>query len=294
MQTKRAVLREVAELTTLKVLTKVYAEMAAMRMNKKRDEVLYARNFLKELDVVFADARRAYLAELKRKAVVGGVDLTKKITLLSHNGKNVAVFIAANTRLYGDIIQRTFEMFIEDVKVAGSEATVVGKIGRVMYEAAMGDKPYTYFDMPDTSIDSHQLNDLITHLVPYEEIHLYYGKFVNVVRQEPEMYAISAELNFANDSASVINYFIFEPSIEKVLQYFEGQIFGTLLEQRISESQLAKYAARLTTMDRAEQAIGERLKKLNYQAMRAQHYSLNKQIVNGASTRIKFFRSNHG
>jgi F0F1-type ATP synthase gamma subunit len=293
MQTKRLVEREVAELKTLKVLTKVYAEMAALRMNKKREEVLYARNFLKELDVVFADARRAYLAELKRKAVIRGTDLTKKITLLSHNGKNVAVFIAANTRLYGDIIQRTFKMFLEDVKVTGSEATVVGKIGRIMYEGAMGEKPYTYFDMPDASIDSKNLNDLIAHLVPYDEIHLYYGKFVNVVRQEPEMYAISAELNFADDSEKVLNYFIFEPSIEKVLQYFEGQIFGTLLEQRISESQLAKYAARLTTMDRAEQAIGQRLKKLNYEAIRAQHYGLNKQIVNGAVTRIKFFGRHH-
>jgi hypothetical protein len=66
----------------------------------------------------------------------------------------VAVFIAANTRLYGDLIQRTFDMFLEEVKVAGSEATVVGRMGRVMYEAAMGEKPYTYFDMPDTSIDS--------------------------------------------------------------------------------------------------------------------------------------------
>jgi hypothetical protein len=53
--------------------------MAAMRMNKKREAVLYARDFLKELDLVFADARRAYLAELKRRSIIQGVDLTKKL-----------------------------------------------------------------------------------------------------------------------------------------------------------------------------------------------------------------------
>jgi F0F1-type ATP synthase gamma subunit len=289
MQTKRNVAKEIAELKTLKVLTKVYAEIAALRMHKKRAEVLYARDFLREVEAVFADARRAYLAELKRKSVVQGVDLTKKITLLSHNGKHVAVFIAANTRLYGDLIQRTFELFLEDVKVAGSEATVVGRMGRVMFEGAMGEKPYTYFDMPDNSIDVASLSALAKHLVPYDEIHLYYGKFVNVVRQEPQLYTISAELSFAEDNKGKLQYYLFEPSIEKVLQYFEGQIFGTLLEQTVNEAQLAKYAARLTTMDRAEQAVSVKLKKISRLALRANHNALNKQIVNDTVVRLRWF-----
>jgi F0F1-type ATP synthase gamma subunit len=135
------------------------------------------------------------------------------------------------------------------------------------------------------------LKGLIKHLVPYEEIHLYYGKFVNVIRQEPEMYGISAELKFAEDNKETLQYYIFEPSIEKVLQYFEGQIFGTLLEQTINESQLAKYAARLTTMDRAEQAVSLRLKKINRQAMRVHHSNLNKQIVNDTVVKLRWFRT---
>lgn len=289
----RKVKREITDLETLQTLTKVYAEIAAMKMKKKREAVLYTRQFLAELNEVFTDVRIAYINELKRLAEIQGKSLQKSVTMLSHNGKTVAVFFAANTRLYGDIIMRTYEQFIEDVKVAGSEATIVGKVGATLFEQNMGDKPYTYFDMPDQEIDVAQVKKIVKHLVPYEEIHLYYGRFMNVVKQEPTMYTISAQIPLDQNTARVKKFYMFEPTIEAVLQYFEGQIFGTLFEQALAESQLAKYAARLTAMDRAEVQIGERLKKTMFLLQREKHSSLNRQMLNESVGRILYFDLNH-
>ena len=65
-------------------------------------------------------------------------------------------------------------------------------MGRTLFVSAFPEKPYVYFDFPDYGIDSIKLSEIVSHLVPYEEIKVYYGKFESVVTQKPEFTTISA------------------------------------------------------------------------------------------------------
>lgn len=272
---------DIKELSALKEMAAAYAEIAALRMNKKREVVLYTRQFLAELDKLFGDIRNAYV-RMYRKHDAGA-------TLLSHNGKTVAVLLSANTKLYGDLIKRTYDVFVDDVINQKSEATILGRAGMQIFETEHPHHPCTYFDFPDEAIDRQALAKVMKHLVPYEQIHVYYGKFVNVLRQEPDKYTIAASLSIADDPDIRVTPYLFEPTIEAILQYFEGQIFGTMMTQAVAEAQLGKYAARLTAMDRAGVRITEKLKKAKQQALMEKHYWLNKKMIDGLTAKHLWF-----
>ncbi len=61
----------------------------------------------------------------------------EKITFLAHNGKTVAVYLSANTGLYGDIVRKTFDLFMKDAQTGGIEATIVGKHGLGLFYPEM-------------------------------------------------------------------------------------------------------------------------------------------------------------
>jgi F0F1-type ATP synthase gamma subunit len=277
----RDIAREVDELRMLKSLVRVYGEIASGRMRRSRDRVLYRREFLKKLFVVFHEVRLSYMKQLTRLRGGGG-QIPETITTIAHNGKTVSVFLAANTRLYGDLIVRTFEDFLKDVKEAGSEAVIVGQVGKAMFERSMGETPYTFFEMPDGRLDREVLSKLATHLVPYEEIHVYYGAYKNPVNQHPALYSISSHMPTAQaePSQKVVSQFLFEPSLEEVLLFFETEIFGTMLEQTVLESQLAKFASRFVAMDRAEQQIDKHLHSLRSAELKLKHQIQNRKQLN--------------
>src|SRR5258708_4594826 len=100
---------------------------------------------------------------------------------------------------------------------------------------------------------------LIRHLVEYEEIHIYYGKFKSIVSQTPDVIIISSETDISEIKKTKTVKYLFEPSLEKILMFFEIEMFSSVFEQMVKESQLAKFASRMFAMDAASQRIKRNL-----------------------------------
>ncbi len=64
------------------------------------------------------------------------------------------------------------------------------------------------------------------------------------------------------------------------MKFFETQMFNSLFEQTVYESQLAKYASRLIAMNRAEDNVKSQLTKLNFAKLRTMHETRNKKQIN--------------
>ena len=73
---------------------------------------------------------------------------------------------------------------------------------------------------------------------------------------------------------------MFEPSLEKILMFFETEIFASLFNHTVKESQLAKFASRVLALDQADEKMQNRLKKLQFEHTRAVHWDLNKKQLN--------------
>lgn len=279
MRTQKLLKDQLESLKTLQSLTDAYAEIASRRMKDTRDSVVKTRDFLVGLEEIFNHVRWNYQTELQRLSEKEKKE-TGKLTFLAHNGKTVSVFLSANAGLYGDIIPKVFKNFEDEVRKGDTEVTIVGRLGRELFLQRFGrEKPYTFFEYPDVGTNETEFNSIAKHLVPYEEIRIHYGQFKNVARQEPVVYNISAETSQAvgNTQEAEVTKYIFEPTLNKILIFFETEMFSSLLSQTMRESQLAKFASRMLAMDKAYTNIQDRFKIARIEHLKMIHDTADKK-----------------
>lgn len=252
MINKRLLSEERQSLTGLWSLVEVYEEVAAARMQGVRGAVLASRQFLEEMLAVFGRVREVY----KKKGFSG----------LAKNGRTVAVFLSANAGLYGGIVDKTFEKFVQFAQENECDLVVVGKLGVKMMADRKVNKLYNYYDFPDDSVDPESLILVMRYLLQFEKIIVFYGKFRSILAQDPVMTAVSGENLEVKTTGERVEY-IFEPTIEEIAEVFEGQILASLFEQTLHESQLAKFASRLLNLDRSWENIGKNLELVERQEL---------------------------
>ena len=273
---KREINKKIDTLDLLIGMTSAYSQVSSFRMKKIRDGVTSSRDFLSSIDTIFKELRSSQRREIKRLAKWRNGKNT--VTFLAHNGKTSSVFIAANAGLYGDIIGRVFNDFIAEVREKNTEVTIVGKFGLSLFLSVEPNRPYTYFDYPDYGDNSDNLSQITRHLVSYEKIHIYYGKFRNLAYQEPVSIEISAETAVGvDDSDEKIVKYLFEPELGEILAFFEGEMFTSTFEQVLHEAQLAKFSSRMIAMDKAGEKVKTELKKVQIDRLKMSHYLANKK-----------------
>lgn len=270
------------ELVTLELITRAFGEIASNRMLQTRTGVISNREYLSELTALFDEVRASYSSEIKKIAQKYQKGNKKNITFLSHNGKTVSVLFSASHGLYGPIIKETFELFLDEVKKGNTEVTIVGEIGRGLFQSIYPNKPFTYFELSDKKASKEELTALARHIVQYDEIHFFYGKFQNIVSQKPEVSSISSNLS-TNVMSKQSTKYLFEPSLEAVLVFFESELFGSVLKQTTEESTLAKLGSRVFAMDEATSKISHERKKLLESELGLIHREANKKQLNSLS-----------
>ncbi len=275
MITKKEIIKETDFLTSLKNILETYEEIAATRMARIRSSVLDSRNFLLEINEIFQEVKSSYknqIAKLLKEKKIKD----QSLTFIKRNGKILHVFISANTGLYGDIIRRTYDVFMENLKKTPGDVAIIGKLGLEIFKADKIDTPLTYFDYPDSKEDNEILKKIIEHMIQYEKVLVFYEQFNNVINQSPIVTSISGDpLPWENEDIQT-KYF-FEPSLEKIMEFFEKEIFGSIFQQIIFESELAKFASRMVSLDFASEKTKNELRKTILAKNRIKHQEDNKR-----------------
>ncbi len=165
---------------------------------------------------------------------------------------------------------------------------VIGSAGKEMYENMGVSKKFEYFDIPDSNVEIEHIRKLIRKFLEYEKVHVYYGKFNNVVKQNPIATSITGDDIFETENFSETpreDRFIFEPILEKIFHFFETQIMANLFSQTVLENQLARHASRVNAMEEALVHIEEEAKKINQIKNRIKHQTQNRkqlETISGA------------
>ncbi len=273
MISKKQILIEREGLLSLRGLVEVYEEVAASRMQKIRGAVLQSRQFLDGLLDIFKRVKAAYQIKVKH-----GESIRPK------NGKTVAVFVSANSGLYGDIVDRTFEKFSEFAKETNPDLVVLGKFGIKMMTDRLPGRLYNYYDFADDGVDLESFQMIMRYLMQFEKILVFYGQFKTILYQEPVATSVSGDAVVAVESVKVeglekkvASQYLFEPSVEVIAKVFEGEILTSVFEQTLHESQLAKYASRMLALDKSVENVENRLGKLHSEEMRLHHKFQNRR-----------------
>ncbi len=274
--TKKQILDQTRDLQGLKGLVETYEEVAALRMQAIRKQVLIARDFLDGLSGVFADAK---------SNIEKGVDLTT-ISTLNRNGRSVAIFASANAGLYGDIINKTYDLFLEFVQKRKADAVIIGRLGVKIVSERNPELLYNYFDFSDAGLDMSNLSMIMRYLLQFEKIYVFHGKYRSLVTQDAVVTSISGDEATSGLQTQEKNLYLFEPGIAEVLKMFEQEIMTTLFQQSMHEGQLAKFSSRLFHLDQANESIDNSLNGLRVTARRVAHkMSARKQLntISGVS-----------
>jgi ATP synthase F1 gamma subunit len=283
MSQKKEITEAMEALNSLRDLAENYEEIAANRMQKIKDTVLLSRDFLTELSEVYVDIKSSYekeVLELFKRRKKGDKELKP---YLQKNGRTLMVYMSSNGKLFGPVTKKTFVLFDNDLKDFNekkADIIIIGHTGREMFESIHPEIKFEFFDLSDDNISTKEIKDLMKKFLQYEKVHIYHGKFKNVVRQNANLSSITGEEIFETETPSEIpkeDRFIFEPTLEKIILFFETQIMSTLFKQTFFENQLARQASRVNSMEEALIHIEEEEKRLNKEKIRIKHIVQNKK-----------------
>jgi len=246
MLTLKELKKEIKNIEAIKDLVVTYQEIATIKMRKIREQVLRNRKFFAELTKTYKEIKLCYLLEKKKKKIKY---FPKK--------EEVIVFLSANEFLYGNLIWEIWQKVISYLKKSKADLVVIGKVGKYFSQKSKIKNKIFYFELDDEKIEKEKLIKITNHLNQYEKILVFFGKYEGGLVQKAAMEEITTQIEIEKQPKSVTKY-LFEPSIEEVLRFFEEEILTVLFHLTLLEHQLAKYAARMVAMSEA----GERAKKL--------------------------------
>ncbi|MBI2049303.1 F0F1 ATP synthase subunit gamma [Candidatus Roizmanbacteria bacterium] len=279
MTSKKEVNYEIDYLGALRAILETYEEIAASRMGRIRTSVLKSRDFLFEINAIFQEVKSSYKDEvgllMKRKKIHN----PKELTFLNRNGKTLFVLISANTGFYGEIVRRTYNLFLENLKKEKVlDVMIIGRLGYEFFEAEKINVPHSFFDLPDDRIDKDQLKIIVEKIIQYQKVLVFYEQFNNVINQTPIITNISGDPLSYEKEGPRVKYF-FEPTLEKIMAFFEKEIVASIFEQTILESELAKFAARMVALDASTDNTKKKLKQVLFQKERLKHRQGNKEQI---------------
>lgn len=283
MKSIKEVEKDIETLNDFHDLIETYEEIAAIRMRKVKKSVLLAREFLKGLSDVFKFVEMAYDTYLiKLENLKQG-----KAHFLKSNNKDVMVLLSANMGLYGDIVLKTVDKFIQDSKKSEADIVIIGKRGKRIFETLMKNKQFQYFDFLDGGVDDDSMKRIIDYVLQYRNIYVYHGIFESILNQVASVTNVTGDISkFAGQEKGIKEeevedpkFGFFEPSIEEVAAFFETQTLAVIFEQTMNESSLSKFASRMVTLDLAVSNVNEQLKKTNFNLKKLKHRRSNKQQI---------------
>lgn len=252
-QSKNSIQADIDLVETLKMLSQAYEEISVLKMQRVRGSVLSTRDFLERLSQVFTDVRRNYKRQIQQLSKHKKIDPNRiSFSTLAKNKKTVSIFISANANFYGDIVRRVFNLFIENVRKNDTDVVILGKLGKQLYENSGVNKPYKYYDIPDNDANLTHLKSVVEQVIQYEKVNVFYGRFDNMVNQQATSSDVSGELALdlsGGDDDSTRQDYYFEPSLKKILEFFESSVFTSMFEQTVHEAELSRLASRIKAME---------------------------------------------
>jgi len=234
----------IIEARSLKEITQVFTQIASSKLKRIRAGVERNRLFFEDLSLLFE--------------VINSIALKMKITLPPKNGKTLTILLTSNERFYGKIASELIEFYIVQTSKIHSDRVVVGKSGIETLKSMNYVFKYEPLLFKSDFPTNRELLVLGETIKNYSKVLIFHPKFESVLVQVPVISDIThsqEQIGIKEKAAKIateyVNYIV-EPEIGIMAQFFDSQIKTLLLETTFLESELARTASRLISMDRAQ------------------------------------------
>lgn len=280
----------------LQELTSTFESIAAQNLANTRNKVLSSRQFLEEAQQIYTEARDIFIAQ--HKLAEKKLEYHQQLSIRQDNGKHLSIVIAPNTKLYGALPDQLLNSVVESIRKEPRDVLVLGKVGVEHFARLKPAIPYTTLDIENEDYTMEQVQAIVQFVSQYRKVTAYYNHFRTILNSD----VLEAPLNLTSAAstesatpaepekpAKGLDKFIakhdalVEPSLEEVLNFFETVILKTILQQKVRESLLSRYAARMVAMDVATENAKEESKRLLQARRRAKRVKANQKMLDSYS-----------
>ncbi len=231
---------------TIKSITRVYEEAAARRIKLVQLSVEKVDDFIASAADTYLNVKFGLVAEEKKKK-----NPRKDILTRSFRAKpkgTVLVLIASKEQYFGNLIPNIYRQWKKDMEAGGAEGIVLGDTGKRLLENDHSNiRQVEFFDLDDSRVDWKIVYNVGERIANYQKIVVYYGAYKTVLTQVAEKTDISNTISVGQ--VQRIKRYLFESDGGRVLGDIETDVIKALLQKRVYQSQIAKYAARIKILE---------------------------------------------
>lgn len=271
MSTAKYIQQQIEEAKNLQMVASAYTEIAAQKLQKIRAGIERNRKFFSEINEI--------------THIVNVAAHQRHIVVPFKKAGTVSIILTSNHHFFGDIEDRLIKFFMNNTTQFQTDIILVGNTAIKHFQAITYPHPYKTF-IPKEDLPSYsELKSLTSEISTYQQISVYYSRMQSVVIQNPHVVDLVQKPPEAYilKKGEILSY-IFEPELKKMLNFFDNQVVSLLLEQTFLESEMARTASRLMSMDKAQINAESVLNKQNLLLSQAKKTEINMHLLETAAS----------
>lgn len=251
MPTVKQIKQYLDEGESLKSVAQAYSELASVKLNRIRSQIERNIAFAQELAglhlLVRSEAAKRRIIQPQKKSAV------------------VHILLTSNYRFYGGLERSLIHYYLtatDQFQRANSNPSIrliIGKSGTSYLQAIEYRLPYQPFIFKEDVPTEEEIKNFVGKIKDYQTILVYHSRFKSVMVQTPQVSDITLTAIKPKNVPENLQH-IFEPEIAQILDFFDTSVVQVSLEQALLESELARTAARLISMDQAESNANDYIK----------------------------------
>ena len=279
MASTREIRRRIRSVKNIAQVTRAMEAVAASKMRRAQQQVLATRPY--------ADKAREVLSYIARLDSGGGA-MDSLITPRAEIKTVGVILVTADRGLAGGFnanVLRRAAAFLKEQRSQGREVEViaVGKKGRdwiLRYDPVLRAEFSSMPDTPSTAdigpISRTAIDDFRSG--HFDEVHLIYTDFVNTLIQRPVALQILPVIP-AEPTVTMAPDYIFEPSVEAVLEQVLLGFTEVQILQGLYESMASEHSARMVAMRNATDAANELVDELTLTYNKARQEGITRELM---------------
>ncbi len=261
---------------SLKLVARTLSEVSANRLQQIRGVIERNRGFFTEIaglyHIIKTEAlERNLLSKYKKEGAV-------------------SILISSNHKFSGAVESQLFLLYVSHTPEFTSKRIAVGRTGATFLRDSHYWAEFEAMEFASDLPTPEELNKLAQEARKYERIFVYYPKFKTVLSQQPNFVDLTGSIEPTPEKNLRSFYYIFEPEIEKMYEFFDNQIVSLLLQQAFLEADLARTAARLISMEQAQRNADSVIKNDRRQLALANRTRQNRALLETISALINLNR----
>lgn len=258
---------QVTQTNSIKLITQAIGDIATAQIKERRKSAELNIKYFQEILGLYKTVK-ALAAHTK----------TLQAIQREKNGKEMLVLITSNYKFSGDLDSELVNFYLRNTQGSRADRIVIGASGQEMVAAKLS-REFTYIKFAKDYPTVDELEGLVKRIFLYSKILVYHSRFVTLLNQDPTVTDVSASEYEKNQTTVEQLSYILEPEIEKMIAFFEDQMLLILLQAILLESEIARIASRMVSMNQAEEAAEKLFDKQERMLFQARKQRANMKIV---------------